>query len=190
MEKDLLKQFIENHRAEFDRAHPPAAVWDRIADELDKRSYRHTPRIYTIMKIAAAVTVVLAIGFVIGMYSFSPSNNSQQMMAKLGPDTYQRYQDVQQYYTHQVAEKWTEVQQLKSQVPGTSNGKIDDDLNQLDAIFHELQNELMKNSGIDDEKIIDAMILNYRTKIEILEKVSNKLKEQTSQAKRNETVDI
>ena len=48
----------------------------------------------------------------------------------------------------------------------------------------------MKNSGIDDEKIIDAMILNYRTKIEILEKVSNKLKEQTSQAKRNETVDI
>lgn len=190
MKKDLLEKFIQENRADFDRNYPSSAVWDRIADELDKREYRHQPRIYTIMRLAAAIVLILAVGFVIGMYSFSP-DQEQQMMVNMGPETYQRYQDINNYYTHQVSSKMHEVQNLKG---GTLNGdsaSLGEDLQQLDAIFTELKQELMNNHEADEEKIIDAMIMNYQTKLEILERVADKLKKQPStQQKDNETVDI
>lgn len=192
MKQDSLEKFIRDNRTEFDRKYPPAAVWDRIADELDKKQYRHQPRIYTLMKWAAAVTVILAVGFVLGMYTIQPRNEAQQMMVNMGPQQYERYQEIQNYYTHQVSQKWDEVQSLKAQIPSSDPGKLDDDLNQLDAVYQELKNELIQNHGADDEKIIDAMIMNYQTKIDILERVAEKLKQQqqTQQQQKDETVDI
>ena len=191
MKKDLLEKFIQENREDFDRNYPNSAVWDRISDELDKREYRHQPRIYTIMRLAAAIVLVLAVGFVIGMYSFS-SDQEQQMLANIGPETYQRYQDINNYYTHQVSSKMDEVQDLKSVNNNGDSVSLSEDLQQLDAIFTELKQELMNNHKADEEKIIDAMILNYQTKLEILERVADKLKKQSStqQQKDNETVDI
>lgn len=192
MKQDSLEKFIRDNREDFDRMYPSAAVWDRIADELDKKEYRHQPRIYTLMKWAAAVTVILAVGFTLGLYTIKPQTERQQMMVNMGPQQYERYQEIQNYYTHQVSQKWDEVQSLKAQLPTTDPGKLDDDLGQLDAVFTELKNELIKSHGADDEKIIDAMIMNYQTKIDILERVAEKLKQQqqSQQQQKDETVDI
>lgn len=192
MKQDSLEKFIRDNREDFDRMYPSAAVWDRIADELDKKEYRHQPRIYTLMKWAAAVTVILAVGFTLGLYTIKPQTERQQMMVNMGPQQYERYQEIQNYYTHQVSQKWDEVESLKAQLPTTDPGKLDDDLGQLDAVFTELKNELIKSHGADDEKIIDAMIMNYQTKIDILERVAEKLKQQqqSQQQQKDETVDI
>ena len=191
MRKDHLEQFIRDNRAEFDRHYPPSAIWDRISDELDKTQYRPHARIFTLTKWAAAIVVILAVGFVIGMYTFSPNGENQQMMVNMSPGDFERYQEINQYYTHQVAQKMDEVQELKGQNPGTDAPSLDEDLSQLDAIFNDLKNELMKNHGADEEKIIDAMIINYQTKIDILERVAEKLKQQQqTQQNNDETVDI
>lgn len=191
MKNDRLEQFIRDHREDFDRHYPAPAVWDRISQELDKRDYRHQPKIYTIMKWAASVTVILTVGFALGMYAFAPEGGQATMMANLGQENYQRYQEIENYYTHQVAQKWEEVRSLKQQYPSGEAHTLDEDLQQLDAIFNELKNELMKNHGADEDKIINALIMNYRTKIDILERVADKLKQQEpAQTTRNETVDI
>ena len=190
MKKDQLEKFIEDNRAEFDRKYPDTAIWDRISDELDKKEYRHQPRIYTIMRMAAAVVLLLAVGFVVGMYSFSP-DQEKQMMVNMGPENYKRYQDINNYYTHQVSSKMNEVQNLKAEKSIGDSSTLSEDLQQLDAIFSELKNELMENHEADEERIINAMILNYQTKLEILERVADKLKKQSkTQQKDNETVDI
>jgi hypothetical protein len=189
--KDNLEKYIQEHRSELDRHYPAAAVWDRISTELDKRQYVHKPVIYTIMQWAAAVVMVLAVGFVIGMYTFTPSTENQQLMANMAPDDYKRYQDINQYYTHQVSQKMNEVETLQSQQPVGDSGRIESDLQQLDAIFHELQKELLQRGGADQDRIINAMILNYQTKIEILERVAEKYKQQQQlKQQKHETVDI
>lgn len=51
-----------------------------------------------------------------------------------------------------------------------------DDIEELDDSFKELQKELKKHDDqANNEAIVNAMIHNYQTKIEILERVLNRL---------------
>ena len=49
-----------------------------------------------------------------------------------------------------------------------------EELNQLDMIYMSLQKDLANNGG--DQRIIDAMLNNYQTKVELLDTVISELK--------------
>ena len=70
------------------------------------------------------------------------------------------------YYTGLLNEKISQVKPLLEQYPelGTS---LDRDLSELDSIYDELQKDLRDN--IANDEVVEAMIQNYRLKIQILE---------------------
>ena len=55
------------------------------------------------------------------------------------------------------------------------DGFVRADFQELDAIYEELKQELEKAPAGNEEQVIQAMINNYQTKIEILERVLEKV---------------
>ena len=58
------------------------------------------------------------------------------------------------------------------------------DMEELDEVYNELKEDLKDNAS--NPEVIEAMILNYRVKLEILEDLLNQLKEKENQDYEND----
>jgi len=47
----------------------------------------------------------------------------------------------------------------------------------IDTITQELKNELLIHSNVNSEKVVKAMMKNYQTKLDILEKILTKIED-------------
>jgi len=86
------------------------------------------------------------------------------------------------YYTNMVDNRLEELTPLIQQDPELQN-ELNNDLSELDSLYTELQKDLVDN--IANDEVVEAMIQNYRLKLEILEDLLEKLQE-TSKNEENE----
>jgi len=162
MNEDKLEKYIAENRLAFDDKDVPALLWDAI-----ERDIKPPPaKMYSlrfILSIAASAVILLGVGLVIGIYMSKP--NLEDRLLAAHPD----YLEAEQHYQHQINVKLNQVKSL-----GVDN-YVTTDLSELDAVYQELKNELL-NSGVkNDEVIVEAMIDHYKSKLEVLEVVLNKL---------------
>jgi predicted CopG family antitoxin len=61
---------------------------------------------------------------------------------------------------------------------------LTDDMEELDEVYLELKKDLKDN--VSNPEVIEAMVLNYRVKLEILEDLLNQLNEKENQDYENE----
>ena len=184
---DGLEKFVKQNRLFLDTEEPSPLVWEGIAEQLDggkkdtivniqKGGFR--VRLYRGIRIAAAVLLLMTIGGVIGLYLFGGTNQANsQMISKMNPE----YQELETFYTKKINLHITELKTYNY------DKSILEDIAELDAAFIELKKELIKTEVVDDEEIIHAMIENYQTKIDILERVLNRLEtKKAPKSKKNE----
>jgi len=167
MKKDKLEQFISDHRSEFDSDNPPPMVWMNLEKALGKEeetekkpAYAHElkwPSIMRIMQVAAMFIVVMGVGLIIGMQinSNQPYNNPQL----------KEFAEAEKHYSKKIDNMWSVVK------ASGIDYSIEQDLKSLDDVYNELRSELLSGDGGNTEEVVNAMIQNYRTKIEILETV-------------------
>lgn len=155
MEKDHLEKFIENHRKGFDDKEPSAELWQNITKELPA-SKRRLWRNAKLSGIAASIMLLLFVGFRLGQQS-----NSQPYALEL--------QEIEKYYNKEIGDRMTQV----ANFGGVEN--LEDDLDQLDVVFKDLKEELIHSKYGNNEKLVNALIENYKTKINVLETVLEKL---------------
>ncbi|MEM8909297.1 MAG: hypothetical protein AAGD05_15735, partial [Bacteroidota bacterium] len=168
--KDNLEKFISENRSDFDREIPSLKVWAAIDKKVNGKETQPPPvtksrRLWRYSWIAASVALLLATGTAIGLQLNQGESNS---MASLG-DFSSEYAEMEQYYQSQIQEK---VAQLASY---DDNNTVRKDLLQVDEFMEELKNELQEAPKGNEEKIINAMIHNYQTKIDILERVLERI---------------
>jgi len=154
--KDKLEQYISVHRDEFDSEQLPPKLWDKIANNLEEKKVRRL-NIYKIMSVAASAVVILAAGLLIGLRI--GSNTTDNVV-------FNEFARAESYYNNELRVKWSQVESA-----GVETGSLAEDLQQLDQVYTELKAELMQNPNINTDKMVNALIENYRTKIEILETV-------------------
>jgi low affinity Fe/Cu permease len=80
--------------------------------------------------------------------------------------------EVKEYYTNEIEIKQEEILNCIAYDPEIKT-EIQNEFTPLDAAFNELKKDL--NDNIDNSQIMDAMIQNYRTKLEILNDIKNQL---------------
>jgi hypothetical protein len=89
-------------------------------------------------------------------------------------DVSPQYREVENYYIHQVNMMESEI----STVNFTDNPEQQDvlkrEMKSMDSVYVQLQKELKANP--DDERIINAMIEHYQTKLEVMTYIVNQLK--------------
>jgi len=178
MQKDKLETFIETNQQEFNQRKAPPLVWTAIEKELDKKP-RKPFRLRYFLSIAAAAAVLLCVGVAMGIQYAQPSIESKLLAS------HPEYLEAEKHYKQMVNYKINEVQALGKQE------YVQQDLKQLDAVYQELKNELLSAGVGDEELIVEAMIDHYKSKLELLSIVLDKLKNQnTTNLNLNEEVNM
>lgn len=173
MNHDKLEQFILDSRADFDDLSPSPASWEKIKGNI--KPVRRINWTATMLRIAAAVVIFVASYIFIDYNFYSNADADLQAKATL-EDAYNNIpvlQEANAYYSNHIRSMENELVSLAGpDSPITKDIKTE--FEELDQVFTELKSDL--NDDAANEEIIEAMIQNYRIKVQILEEILSQLK--------------
>ncbi len=153
--KEHLEDFVRGHSQDFDILEPDDRLWEGIDKKLNKANRR--PVLYYIYR-ATAVAALLAVLFSVQQF-FSGRQNAGEI-----PEL----QEADLYYTTLINQKMEQVKPFLSEYPGLED-ELNNDLSELDSIYKDLKEDLKDN--IANQEVLEAMIENYRLRIDILEEM-------------------
>jgi len=169
---DRLEDFVKQQREQFDLHEPDPSIWLKINPAnvpmvKERRSMRW-------LRVAAAVAMIFA-GSTAGIYFLTGEKAETDQFAG---ELYQEIQETEQYYSQMVSQRYEELQPFLMDNPGAEE-MLNADMEELDEVYEELKEDLKDN--VSNPEVVEAMILNYRVKLEILEDLLNQLKEKENQ---------
>ena len=169
---DKLEKFVTNHRNEFDIYEPSEGLWKKI--KIPKVSKTSN---YIWMWKAAAIVLVFGASF----WTQNHMKYQKQMMSiksnKPNPEILiPELAEANKYYTGLIQTKLNEVQSALVRYPEIKKD-MRHEMAELDSVYQSLKNDLKDN--ISNPEIIDAMIQNYRLKLNLLEQIQTELQEQS-----------
>jgi flagellar basal body-associated protein FliL len=165
MKNDRLEKFVNENRHEFDDMEPSDKVWESINRRLDQQAVKKPNKLIW-MRIAAAVIVILAIPAII----YLPGNSDMKQSAKkqaVDPEV-QELIEAEAYYAQEVSGKLAEIQKCYKVYPEIKV-EVEDDLKELESMYHSLKNDLKEN--ISNKEVIEAMIENNRNRMKLVDDV-------------------
>lgn len=162
---DDLEKFILENRAQFDTEIPSLRVWGGIDRQLQQKPAAGRVVWLKRLQVAAAAAFLVAAGSTLSIYLA----NSAREVKSLG-DISQEYAEMEYFFNNQVTEKMAQLADYRQ------DSFVKTDIQELDARYEQLKEELREAPPGTEEKIIQAMIKNYQTKIDILEQVLEKVK--------------
>ena len=178
---------MKQNREQFDLHQPDPSIWLKINPAnvpLEGAPVVKGRKPVRWLRVAAAVAMIFA-GSSAGIYFLAGGNNkadmhSDQLLIEM--------QETQQYYTQMVAQRYDELRPFLATDP-VANEMLTADMEELDEVYEDLKEDLKDN--VSNPEVIEAMILNYRVKLEILEDLLNQLKEKENQDyENNESVSL
>ncbi len=153
--KDRLEDFIRENRLEFDSIEPSEELWEGIENKLDKG------RKISWNYLSGRVAVVAAI-FIISFMA------QRFFMNSLDYNEIPEIVEAESYYSGLINTKLNEVKPMLVEFPEIEQ-ELNADLSELDSVYTSLKDDLKDN--IANQEVIEAMIENYRLRIEILEEM-------------------
>jgi hypothetical protein len=185
---DRLEDFVKQNREQFDLHEPDPSIWLKIdtgshadgkADgTADSKAVRLERRSMRWLRIAAAVAMIFA-GSTAGIYFLK----GDRVDAGRSSELYQEIMETEEYYSRMVSERYDELQPFLVSNPAARE-MLSTDMEELDQVYEELKEDLKDNAS--NPEVIEAMILNYRVKLEILEDLLMQLKEKENQDYEND----
>lgn len=189
--KDKLKDFVNEHREEFDTFEPRPDLWQDISKELpQKKTARIISLTYARMwQYAAVVALLIAVGFVIRQYlpAGSGTDNTNEIAVVAIENIAPQMVEVETYYTSLINEKKAQMGNFDLKALGI-NDNLQQDIATLDSAYARLKTELLTTPNKD--QIVDAMIQNLQLRMEILNQQVKTLEEirKIKQQTKNEKV--
>lgn len=168
---DQLEDFVSKHREQFDPHEPDPAVWLKIRPTETVR--REHGRLRW-LKVAAAVAVIFA-GSAAGIYFLAGGHGETK---PYGMELPREIQETEQYYGRLLTQRFDDLRPYLTKDP-VAGEMLKSDMDELDAAYEELKDDLKDN--VSNPEVIEAMILNYRVKLELLEDLLHQLKEKETQ---------
>jgi len=169
---DRLEDFVRQNREQFDRREPDPSIWLKINPAKvpvakERRSLRW-------LRVAAAVAMIFA-GSTAGIYFLTGDRaRAEESFSEM----YVEIRETEQYYSRMVSERYSELKPYLLNNPAAEEMLIMD-MEELDQVYSELKEDLKDNAS--NSEVIEAMVLNYRVKLEILEDLLYQLKEKENQ---------
>jgi len=187
MTTDKLEQFVRENREGFDTQVQSPDVWAKIKKrEPEKKTFSLNWK--TIALRAAAVVVIFVSSYY--FHNFMDSNKSQstaEINALQIEDNplLKNLIEAELYYSAEINYKKQEFFSLTNNSPALQKA-ISMELDDLDLMFKDLKEDL--NDNADNHEVIEAMIQNYRIKLEILVEMLNQIKSQKENNNNHEEI--
>jgi len=158
--QDPWKELIDKNKDSFNQR-KPKNLWTAIEEELEPVLKKKTKLIplFKVYRIAALFVISLGVGYFL-MYSHFTSKNDLTGQQQVEVEETEElnlpaeFIEAEHYYASQFDEKTTDL------ITFLDDKEIIEELNLLRKEFEELRKEAGDN--INDERIVEAMIQNYR----------------------------
>jgi hypothetical protein len=166
-----IEDIIRNNRDFFEDKEPSEGHFDRFSVKLEIRcnSRANKRSIVPYLLRAAVVTLLVTLSSLWTWDHFIRQGSGRMTLGQVSP----QYREVENYYLHQV-------NLMEGEIVNTdlNNAEQKDvlikEMKSMDSVYVSLQKELKANPN--DERIINAMIEHYQTKLEVMTYIVNQLK--------------
>lgn len=188
MNRDKLEKFVLDNRGKFDESEPSPALFEGV--QIRKPAISMTNKWNgSIWKAAAAVAIFIASYFFHDwMYVSDPGDMAQAVDKTEQPsEVFKMLLEAEMYYTSRINSKKEEFNYLSSGNPDI-NREINFELLELDSVYTDLKRDLKDNAA--NEEIIEAMVQNYRIKLEILEDVLQQMNAANNSQRKEESHEV
>jgi len=167
-----IDEIIRGNKDFFDGAEPSDGHFERFNMKLEIRRQKNAPKksIVPYLLRAAVVTLLVTLSSLWTWDHFIRPGSSRMALG----DVSSQYKEVENYYIHQVNLMESEIVNLDFNNNPEQKVMLVQEMKSMDSAYVSLQKELKANP--DDERIINAMIEHYQTKIEVLNYIVNQLR--------------
>ena len=163
---DRLEEFIKSNSAKFDALNPDPRLWNQIEARLPQKEARRIS-IWKITSVAAIGLVLVLSGVIVGL-NMNSGNSGQTA-------EYLEFREAEQYYSNEIAQRVSQLSEYQY------DEGINKDLEELQEVYDQLTTELEDGLAPNKNDIIEALIQNYQTRVELLERVLERLDEGKNQ---------
>lgn len=160
---DKLEKHIIDNREQLDRHIPSPDIWARVQTKGPSIGIMR----HNLLKYAALIIVIL--GSTLAYLDI----RSTSLQNLLSPELLES----ELYYSNKVENLIKEAQALFTSSPELKN-ELMLEISMLDSIYAELKKDLKDN--VSNAEVIEALTLNYRVKIGILEEMLEILKDENN----------
>ena len=176
---DKLENLVRNKRQEFDQSEPPDGHFERFQYKLADAGHRGKRGINlrTILRIAAVILIIVAVSFSVNYFNLLPDALVKESTAsELPPEL----KDVEVYYTSLTGEKLQQIEQLSDSKEEADRIRKQamHEVNELESSTLELQQEYIASGK--NERVLDAIVNNYRIISSLLDHIINELSTQNN----------
>jgi hypothetical protein len=180
-EKDYIEELILKNLKELNNDEPPSGHFERFEAKLEGLNQKKKIiSLNLVWKVAAAaVFVFLVVNQAI--IWFSPENGKQSVeqrttgvtLASVSPE----YEEVEFYYTSSIKGGLSQWEQLVAEglISEEEQQIMDAELKEFEEVYKNLQADLSANPN--DERVINAMLEYYQTKLSLINMIVEKLEE-------------
>jgi len=168
---DKMEEYVRKNREELDKLSPSPGIWKEIKKGL------HPVRTGMLRWVQAAAMIVVIFTTAVLFYlnkdgrdiAFAGDNNETLLM-KANPEL----KETEIYYNNLINNLYSEAAPLLTGQKDVEDELLND-LSQLDSICTDIKKDL--KDRVSNQEVIEALINNYRTRIQILEEMLMLLKE-------------
>ncbi len=179
---DNLEEYIMKHREEMDRYKPSAAVWRKIATGLNSGKNLRWISVAAMVLVIMGTAVVFIKQGIRGPEKPGETGNYQTMIKNRS-----QLRETEIYYNNLANTIYQEATPMLAKNPEIRK-ELFTDISQIDSICSEIKKDLKDN--VDNQDVIEALILNYRLKITMLEDMLTILKENEGNAKKRDSHEL
>ena len=174
MKTERLDQFVRENAEGFDTLNPPELAWEVIEQRLPSGRKPVVRRIWPYAwKVAAAVLIFAAAWMLNDLRDISKTSDGSALAKKEINPALDDLSDAEAYYTSQISSRQAELAAYARQHPEILED-LKAEFSEMDRKKADLKDDLTESNA--DEKVIEAIILSYRVKIEILDEMLTALK--------------
>lgn len=172
MKKNELEKMFENLQGQFDIEEPATGHQERFIQKLNQSKgvvSLQKKQVHWLKPLAIAASFALLC--IIGFQYFAENPTLEEQVVEISPEV----SETEFYFASLVEEQ---VQQLKDAKSPETAQLVDDTLIQLDNLESDyLQMEQDLVNGGNSKIILNAMIINFQTRIDLLKEVLNNIEE-------------
>jgi hypothetical protein len=181
---DNLEKFIKENRSAFDVYKADRQIWRRIKARLHSKYYSTRILLFR----AAMILIIFGTAFTIyklavnrTLYENITNDNSERYLKQ------SQFKETEIYYNNLINNLYRKASPLLTGSPEIEN-EIKSDFTILDSLCIDIKSDLKDN--VDNQEVIEALIQNYRVKIQILEDMLVILQENNKSVEKQTTNEL
>ena len=167
-----IEDFIRNNRSFFEDAEPAQGHFERFTRKLEMRdSAKRKINIAPYLLRAAAVTILVTLSSLWTWDHLLDPGRNRMSLSEVSTE----YREVERYYVQQTSMMEDEIMGIDLANNEEQKNMLKEELKNMDVTYKELQKELKANPN--DERVINAMIEHYQTKLNVMSYILDQLKQ-------------